>query len=304
MSFRDNATPSENSRRPLQRLYFLLASARPLQWTKNGLVVAAPAAAGVLTEPGVVVKTALTFAAFCLVSSGTYFLNDLADIHRDRRHPIKRTRPIASGAVSPRSAATAAVVCMLAGVALGGLIRFELGMLLAGYLALMSAYSFGLKRMPVVDIACVAVGFFLRPIAGALAIDLSISRWFLIVAAFTALYVVTAKRYADLQEFGIDAASSRESLGHYSADYLRSLLAMSSTVSILAYCLWAFEDGASETPSTSAALSVIPFVLAVMRYGLLVERGGGGEPEQVVLGDRQLQATILAWGILFTLGVY
>lgn len=289
---------------PLGLARGLLRSVRPRQWVKNVLVLAAPAAAGALDQAEILGPTLLAFVAFCLVSSGTYLINDVRDVEADRRHPTKRNRPIAAGKVPVRTAAIVGVVLLVVGIALATAVELALGGLVAGYAALTAAYSLALKHEAVFDIAIVASGFFMRAIAGGLATGLDISRWFLIVTAFGSLYMVAGKRYAEVVAFGDGAHRVRASLAHYSKDYLDQVISIAAGVTILGFCLWAFEGRPGGGESTWTALSVIPFVLGIMRYGLLVDRGNGGEPEEIVLGDRQLQLIGLAWLVLFGLGVY
>ncbi len=156
----------------------LLAAARPRQWIKNSLVLAAPAAAGLLTHPSALAKVALAFASFCLVASGGYLLNDVGDAEADRRHPRKRHRPVAAGELSPAAALTAGVVAIAGGIALAALVSLPLLAAVAGYVALSFAYTWYLKRVPVVDIATVAAFFVLRAVAGGLAAGVPLSRWF------------------------------------------------------------------------------------------------------------------------------
>ncbi len=282
----------------------LWRTARPRQWTKNVLVAAAPAAAGVIGHGNVLLRTAAAFVAFCLVSSGTYFLNDASDVEADRNHPVKRHRPVAAGLVPIRLALLVGMACLVAGTALALAVNWKLGAIVAGYVALTGAYTFRLKHVPVFDIAIVASGFFIRAVAGGLASDLPISRWFAIVTAFGPLYMVAGKRYAELVALGPEAARTRSTLGVYTKGYLTQIITIAGGVTILAFCLWAFEGHAGRPASAWTTLSVIPVVLAIMRYGLLIDQGHGEEPEEIVLGDRQLQLLGLTFVLLLVLGVY
>jgi decaprenyl-phosphate phosphoribosyltransferase len=281
----------------------LLVAARPRQWIKNALVLAVPAAAGMLDEPEVLRDTGLAFVAFCLASAGTYLLNDLRDREADERHPIKRLRPIAAGEVSPGAAAATAVLALVAALAVAAVAEIALAGVVAAYAALTTAYSIGIKHVPVFDIAVVASGFFLRAVAGGVAADIFISKWFLILSAGGSLFVVTAKRYAELRAGGAEADRSRKVLAEYSEDYLRAMLATTAGVIVVAYCIWAFEAPRGESPSAFTAASAVPFVLGIMRYGLLVDQGHGEEPELVLLGDRTLLGLVAVCLGLLALGV-
>lgn len=282
----------------------LLACTRPKQWTKNLLVAAAPAAAGVLGHPNVLARTGLAIAAFCLLAGGTYLLNDVADVERDRRHPVKRRRPVAAGSVPVALAVAAGATLALAGLAVATTVGVELLAVAGGYLALSAAYTIALKRMAVVDIVTVAALFVVRAIAGAVAADVAVSRWFLIVVSFGSLFVVAGKRHSEHVHLGEARTTTRRTLGAYSTEYLRYVWAMASTVSVVAYCLWAFAQGPRHPDFPWFELSIVPFLLGVLRYALLIDAGSGGAPEDALLGDRALAAIALAWAATFAAGVY
>jgi decaprenyl-phosphate phosphoribosyltransferase len=282
----------------------LLRTARPKQWVKNVLVFAAPAAAGVLTEPGPLARTLVAFVAMCLAASGTYFLNDALDAEADRQHPTKRFRPVAAGYVSVGLAKVMAAVLIAAGIAISiPISRGELALVVAGYAALTVSYSLWLKHEPVIDLAAVAAGFVLRAIAGGVAADVLISDWFLIVAASGSLFMVTGKRHAEQLELGDTSGSHRSTLEEYSTSYLGFVRAVSASVMVTAYCLWAFENAFTTGDETWFRLSIVPFVLAVLRYAHVIEQGGGGAPEEIVLSDRIIQVLGLLWIVAFAIGV-
>ena len=283
----------------------LVRTARPKQWVKNVLVFVAPGAAGVLDNGKPFVQTVTAFVCFCLAASGTYFLNDALDIERDRLHPTKRTRPVASGAVSLSTAIIAAVVLIGGGVGLAFAARWQLAVTVAGYVAITTLYSTLLKHVAVVDIVALASGFVLRLIAGATATGVRISDWFFIIGAFGSLFMVAGKRHAERVRMGDDAASVRATLGEYSDSYLAYLRAVTSGTVLIAYCLLAFEKADAVNASIPwYQLSILPFVLGVLRYALLLDQGKGDAPEEVVLGDLPLQVIGALWALLFALGVY
>ncbi|HEV3226934.1 MAG TPA: decaprenyl-phosphate phosphoribosyltransferase [Acidimicrobiales bacterium] len=283
----------------------LVRTARPKQWAKNVLVFAAPGAAGVLGHEKPLVRTLVAFVCFCLAASGTYFLNDVADVDSDRLHPTKRNRPLAAGIVSVSLGRAVGVVLVLVSIALGFTARWELAVTVAGYVALTTVYSAYLKHVAVVDIVAVAAGFVLRTVAGATATGVPISDWFFIVASFGSLFMVAGKRHAERLEVGDDAQAVRSTLGDYSDSFLAYLRAVSSGTVFVAYCLWAFEKAdAAHASVPYYQLSILPFVLGVLRYALLVDQGKGAAPEDVVLGDRPLQLIGVLWAIVFGLGIY
>jgi decaprenyl-phosphate phosphoribosyltransferase len=281
----------------------LLRAMRPKQWVKNVLVAAAPGAAGVLTEPDSLAKVGLAFVAFCLVSSATYLVNDVGDAEEDRRHPTKRERPIAAGLVSPRLAIGTAAVLAAGGFTLAAVVRWAFLALLLGYVAVTVSYTLWLKHMAVFDIAVVAGGFIFRAVAGGLAVDVPISRWFLIVTSFGSLFMVAGKRYSEHVTMGVEREATRSTLAAYSRDYLRYVYTMASAVTLGGYCLWAFEQSELESGIPWFELSIGPVVLGILRYALLLEEGAGGAPEDIVIHDRPIQVMGLAWLVLFGAGV-
>jgi decaprenyl-phosphate phosphoribosyltransferase len=283
----------------------LLVAARPKQWVKNLLVFVAPAAAGVLDHRAQLGAAMVAFVAFCAASSGTYLLNDVADVEADRRHPVKRFRPIAAGEVGVSLARVVGATLLVASMLVAVSVDLQLLAVVAGYVALTTCYSTWLKHVPVLDMAAVAAGFLLRAAAGAAATDVPISSWFYIVATAGSFFVVAAKRLAELRGGGADAADTRAILAHYSVTYLGYLLAVSSGIAIMGYCLWSFEQAALHAEGAAwLQLSAIPFVLGLLRYALLVDAGGGGEPEEIVLGDRLLQVIGVCWAAVFLVGIY
>jgi decaprenyl-phosphate phosphoribosyltransferase len=274
---------------------------RPKQWVKNVLVLAAPVAAGAVGEPGVLAPTLLAALAFCLASSAVYLVNDSVDAESDRLHPTKRYRPIAAGELSVRAALVAGAGLALAAAVVAVATDIGLGVLIVGYLVLQVAYVLVLKHQPVLDIAVVASGFLLRGVAGGVAADLPISQWFLLVAAFGSLFIVSGKRYSELRTLGA-ASGTRQSLVKYTESYLRFIWGISTTITIMAYSLWAFRE-----PDVQGipwhALSIAPFVLGLMRYAVDIDAGRAGEPEDIVWNDRVLQLLGVAWVALVGIGV-
>lgn len=286
----------------------LLRTARVKQWAKNVLVFAAPGAAGVLTHGAPLLRALAAFALFCVVSSGTYFLNDALDARADREHPTKRFRPVAAGIVSVPTALATGILLMAVAVGAGAALRWRLGLVLAIYVGVQFAYSFYLKHQPIFDLVSVAAGFLLRAIAGAVAIPVPVSQWFLIVATFGSLLMVTGKRVAEHAELGDDRGTHRATLDAYSPAFLRTVLAIAAGGAIIGYALWAFSLQTATIHHHSDAiwyqLSIIPVLIALLRYTFLVEAGHGAKPEELVLADRPLQVLGGCWVILFTLAIY
>ncbi|HLL92534.1 MAG TPA: decaprenyl-phosphate phosphoribosyltransferase [Solirubrobacteraceae bacterium] len=278
----------------------LLRACRPRQWSKNMLVLAAPCAAGVIDRPQVAAQVVGAFLVLCLLSSATYLVNDVRDREQDRLHPRKRLRPVAAGELSPRAALWVAAVLALVGIALATAITPGLGAVACGYLALTASYSLWLRRVVVLDILVIAAGFVLRAIAGGVATDIYLSRWFVIVTASCAIYLVAAKRYAELREHA-GPGPVRATLRRYSLGHLRLTLLAAATMAGVAYTGWAFTR-----PSHVVwyGLSIAPFLLWLGRYASLIGAGAGQAPEELILRDRTLLALSFAWAFLFLGGVY
>jgi decaprenyl-phosphate phosphoribosyltransferase len=293
---------SELTERPSRRgsARVLLRALRPRQWTKNLLVLAAPLAAGAIDWSGVPLRVAGAFVALCMVSSATYLFNDVRDREQDRLHPRKRLRPIAAGELSVRTAVIAGAVLAVGGLALAAVITPGLAGVAAGYLALTTSYSLWWRRLVVVDILAIAAGFVLRTVAGGVATDIYLSRWFVIVTACGAIFLVAAKRYAELRETVVPRLE-RATLRRYSLRGLRLTLAGAATLATIAYVSWAFTRGSH---LLWYGLSIIPFVLWLMRYASLAGAGAAQAPEELILRDRALLALSLLWGLLFLGGVY
>lgn len=278
---------------------------RPRQWVKNLLVFASPAAAGVLDEPDHLARAALLFVAFCLAASGAYCLNDAADAEADRRHPLKQHRPVASGAVAAGSAVVVGVVLLVAGLGAAGLTgAWEAVGVLALYVGLQPLYTYWLKHVAVVDLVVVASGFVLRAVIGVVGSDVPVSEWYLIVASFGSLFLVAGKRAAELR-IGDGAGAHRRSLEVYTPMFLLLVRGVALSITLVAYCLWAFEKAALvEEPFPWFQLSIVPFTTLLLRYALAHESSELAGPEDIVLGDRQLQVIGLVWGLCLAAGVY
>lgn len=281
----------------------IVRACRPRQWVKNVLVVSAPAAAGALVWAEVPERLIATFIAFCALSSSTYLLNDLHDRTEDRLHERRRNRPIAAGEVSTTLAVATAILLAAGGLALAFAVRPWLAAVGLGYLLLTGSYTLWWRQIAIADIAAVAAGFILRALAGAVATDVAVSRWFLAVTSFGALFLVAGKRYAELRAASSGSVTKRASLQEYSERYLFFVVGLAATVTTTAYCLWAFQRS-HQARLSWYELTVIPFVLWLLRYALLIDRGASETPDELVLGDRFLLIVGAAWAALFVAGVY
>lgn len=283
----------------------VVRSMRPKQWGKNLLVFAAPGAAGILDDPTELFHTFVAFVSFCAASSAVYLLNDIADIDADRRHPTKRNRPIAAGIVPVSLGKVVAVALIVVAFAVMALTGQPMAVgYVAIYLVITIAYSAGLKHVAVIDLMIVASGFVIRALAGATAVDVFVSDWFLIVTTFGSLFVVAGKRFAEIREVGA-GAETRATLETYTVPYLRVVVGVGLTGTAISYCLFALERAATATMAFPAfKLSIVPVLAALLRYALVLEEGRGGAPEEVFASDRWLQFLGLVWAALFAIGVY
>ncbi|SEP49581.1 decaprenyl-phosphate phosphoribosyltransferase [Amycolatopsis saalfeldensis] len=300
------AEPAAPKKGSLGLLGGVIKTARPRQWVKNVLVFAAPffAFSKATNRTELVIDALIAFVAFSLTASSVYLINDAIDVEADRAHPTKRNRPIAAGIVPVPVAYGAAVVFFLAGLAVSFAASWQLAVVLAVYEAVQLAYCLGLKHQPVVDLAIVGSGFLMRSVAGGVAGGIAMSQWFLLVTAFGSLFMVSGKRYAEIMLFERTGAKIRSSLKKYSASYLRFVWATSAAILIMSYCLWAFEIRQVEHDSVWAVVSMVPFVVAVLRYAVDVDGGKAGEPEEIALNDRVLQVLGASWVVTLFLSFY
>ena len=289
---------------PPSLLVGMVKACRPKQWPKNVLVFVAPAAAGVITDGYRLRLTIVGFLAFCMVSSATYLLNDILDVESDRKHPTKRNRPIAAGVVPVPLGVGMAIVLFIAGLGMALLDNRQLALVVATYAVLTTTYSLFLKTIPVIDLVILSAGFILRLLGGAYAAEVPVSDWFLIISLFGSLFIAAAKRFAEKKELGDQAAELRPTLGEYSLEYLGFLRAVSVAALVMSYCLWAVERAHLDDASPWAQLSIIPFLIAVLRYALLVDQGKGSAPEDVILHDRQMQIMGVFWATILMIGIY
>jgi decaprenyl-phosphate phosphoribosyltransferase len=274
---------------------------RPRQWVKNVLVLAAPlsaAGSGHRYDYGqLAIQVSVAFVVFSLAASAVYLVNDVRDVEADREHPTKRFRAIAAGVVPEWLAYTLAVVLAVASLALAWWLTPNLAVVMVVYIVMQLGYCFGLKHQAVMDICIVSSAYLLRAIAGGAATHTRLSQWFLLVAAFASLFMVAGKRYAELQLAERTGAAIRKALESYTSTYLRFIWTLSATAMVMCYGLWAFERDHGSAGWFS--VSMVPFTIAILRYAVDVDGGLAGEPEEIALRDRVLQALFAVWiGIL------
>ena len=279
----------------------LLRTMRPKQWSKNAVVFGALVFAFRFRDPRDVALTFAAFFLFCLLSSAVYIMNDLADRERDRMHPRKRFRPLASGALSPRVAVVACAVILLGTLALAFLINWQFGAICVLYFVTQIAYSFWLKHAVIIDVLVLASGFVLRAMAGALVIGVPISPWLYVCVTLLGLFLGFSKRRHELILLSEGAGSHRKILQEYSPVLLEEMISVVTSSTVMAYALYTFS--AENLPKNHLMMITIPFVLyGIFRYQYLIyQKNEGGTPEELLLRDRPLLVAIVLWGLVSVL---
>ena len=268
-----------------------LRLARPKQWTKNGFVLAGVVFAHEALIVSSVVSALLAFSAFCALSGAVYAANDVLDVEEDRKHPVKRRRPVASGAVSARSAIVFAAVLVACGLALGFAVDAGVGLAGVAYLALQAVYTTALKHTAILDVMSISTGFVIRALAGVAAVGSPISPWLIVCTALLTLFLGFSKRRHEIASLGDAATAHRKNLRDYSVPLLDEMMNIMISATIIAYVLYTFFEYKNYYMMAS-----IPFVVyGVFRYMLLVHRNGGGNPDTLLLRDRPLQITLVLW---------
>jgi len=275
----------------------ILKSMRPRQWVKNTLVFAPLIFAMRVSDPEAVVRVVFTFALFCLLAGGVYLINDVLDRHRDREHPLKKERPVASGALPARTAATAGATAVFLAVAASLALGTGPALTMAGYLVLNFAYSRYLKNLVIIDVMAIAAGFLLRVVAGAQAIPVAVSFWLLLCTGLLALFLAFGKRRHELLLLEDNASSHRPILDEYSPYFLDQMIGVASTSTVIAYVLYTISPDVQEKLGTSWLSLTIPFVLyGIFRYLYLIhQKDLGGDPTETVMTDPPLLVNILLW---------
>jgi 4-hydroxybenzoate polyprenyltransferase len=275
----------------------LLRAMRPEQWLKNGFVLAPIVFSGLVGDSGAWARSLVAVAAFCAASSATYLCNDIIDREADRAHPVKRSRPIAAGEVSIASALVTALVLVVTATVMAGWLGGWFPAILLGYVALVLLYSVLLKGAVFLDVLVLAAGFVLRVVGGAVAIDVPVSRWILVVTYLLALYLALGKRRTELVLLGDDAGNHRAVLGHYSLPMVDSAISVVLGATVLAYALYTVAPDTVAKVGSEGLLATVPIVLyGLFRYLYLLHRHElGGSPTKALLTDRPLLACVVVW---------
>lgn len=281
----------------IARLPPLVRAMRPLQWLKNGLVFAALLFTRMFFDLEPFARTVAAAVIFCAISSAIYLVNDVRDIEQDRIHPKKRFRPIAAGELSVPKAMITAIVLAIGSFVAAFALRPAFGALIVGYVVLMVAYSYGLKKMVILDVFAIAAGFVLRAAGGALALVVPISPWLYVCSMLLALFLGFGKRRNELTTLQESAVHHRANLESYSIPVLDQIISVVSSATVIAYSFYTFD--APAVPDDHSLMLTIPFVCyAVFRYLLLIyKKDQGGSPEIMILTDKPLMICIAGWAM-------
>ncbi len=282
----------------------LLIALRPKQWAKNGVVFAGLVFADKMLDPALVGRTAMAALLFCAVSGAVYLINDMKDLDRDRLHPVKRNRPLASGRLRVSDARVAAALLLGLSVPVSWMLCPPFGLLVVAYFAMQVAYSFHLKNLVILDILVISAGFVMRAVAGSLVVEVPISPWLYVCTSLLSLFLGFGKRRQELAMLDRAAAGHRKILEEYSAPLLDHLINITASSTLVGYSLYCFFSETSH--KTPYMMLTIPFVLyAVFRYLYLIHgRGQGDTPEEILFKDRPLLATIALWGMTAVVILY
>jgi 4-hydroxybenzoate polyprenyltransferase len=281
-------------------------SLRPGQWTKNLVIFAGLLFGRRLFDAGAVIHAASAFGVFCVLSGVVYLVNDIADRESDRQHPLKAKRPIASGALPVRVAMVAAIVLGAVGLGAALLVGRPFAAVAVTYLLLQLAYSGALKNIVIIDVLTIAIGFVLRAVAGAEAVNVEISHWLLVCTILLALFIALAKRRHEIVLLAGGATSHRPILGEYSAYLLDQMIGVVTASTLISYIFYTISPETQAKFGTQWLGLTIPFPLyGIFRYLYLVHlREGGGSPSDLLLTDRPLLACVALWALAVALIIY
>jgi decaprenyl-phosphate phosphoribosyltransferase len=290
-----------NSVQVRQQAYALIVAARPKQWIKNLLVFAAPISAGSILEKHVLFNSILSGLAFTFASITIYLWNDIADIELDKYHPKKKLRPFASGQLAIRTGYIFSFLTAIGTILISLLlIRFEFFVVIGSYVIVQLLYVRYLKHKAIVELYCVASGFLLRAIGGGVASGIVISKYFLIIVGFSALFIVSGKRFSEKSISNLEV-QTRPSLKFYTEQYLRFFWTSSFAISLSFYALWVVELN-RPNQSSFTSVSLIPYSIALFKYAQYIESKNAEAPEDLILKDPVFLVCITFWLLIFGIG--
>ena len=284
----------------------LLRSLRPAQWAKNVFVLAPLVFGGMLLDSRVTLRALLALAAFCCASSAVYLINDLRDREEDRRHPLKRLRPIAAGTLKVPVAVLAVLALAGAAALLSARLGRPFALVLGTYFVLNVLYTLWLKHMVILDVMSIAISFVLRVEAGSTATGIEVSRWLFLCTIFLALFLAFSKRRHEITLLAHEAAGQRPVLDHYSPAFLDQMINVVTASAVVSYALYCVAPETVEKYHTQDLVFTIPLVLyGIFRYlYLMYQRPGERNPTEAILRDAPFLINILLWGLVVVWIVY
>jgi len=288
----------------MKTIFLLFRALRPHQWIKNGFVLLPLIFAQQVFDPFHLLNGIQAVAVFCGLTGAVYLLNDYLDREEDRHHPFKRHRPLAAGLISPRLALGTAVGLLLISLAGGFYVGRGFFLVLLIYLGVQILYNLWLRDVVILDVFCVAAGFFLRVIAGAVVVSVPMSRWLMICTILIAMFLILSKRRYEVIVLGkIEGEKHRKVLSQYSAHLLDQMIGVTTAGVLLSYLLYCTSPETVQKLRTENMIYTFPFVLyGIFRYLYLIyQKREGGSPERIILSDRPLLASVLLWVVLCVL---
>ena len=284
----------------------ILITLRPQQWVKNFVLFAGLIFSQNLSNSDMVLKTIIGFVLFCLLSSCVYVLNDVLDVESDRKHPLKSNRPIARGDIKISTAIVIFIILAIVSLGLSYWLSPSFALIALGYFVLNLLYSLYLKQVVIIDVMCLALGFVLRAVAGAVVIGVEISAWLIVCTTLLALFLGFGKRRHELMLLENQATEHRKILSEYSLYFLDQMISVVTASTVIAYAFYTLSPEVESKLGTTHMDLTIPFVLyGVFRYLYLIHRKeGGGSPTQMLLNDKPILANIILWLISVVLLVY
>ena len=290
----------------------LIEALRPTQWIKNLNLFAAAILAGKVFEPITFIQSTIAFVTFCLLSSSSYLVNDLADIKNDRFHPAKKLRPLARGDVTQETALFTAAVLLITGLGLAFSINQSFFYISLLFIVLQYFYSFVFKKKAVIDIIGIAFFFILRAFAGEIATGYHLPIWIMLTVIFLSLFIASGKRRSELSNSG---RTSRQALNGYGKSLLSFYITMFAVCTLISYAMFTFlaqplqfdgqlhnfllENYPSILDRKWYMITLLPVIFGIMRYGQIIfELSGGERPERIVTTDIPLIFSVLVWGLM------
>lgn len=291
----------------MNTVFFLFQSLRPIQWIKNGFILIPLVFSQRVFYYQSLLQALATVAVFCLLAGAIYLINDLFDLESDRRHPVKKNRPLAAGLISPRLAKATATVLLFLSLFWSAYLESKLVLVLVIYIINQVLYNYHLKEIVILDVFSISAGFFLRVVAGGVAIDVDISHWLIICTILISMFLALAKRRHELLLLSqTEAVNHRKILLEYTPYLLDQMIGIITAGTLLSYLLYCVSPITIEKFGTDNLIYTFPFVLyGIFRYLYLIhKKKKGGAPERILISDLYLLAAVILWGLSCILIIY